>query len=144
VRAACRTIYAFGLVATAAALLASFVLPAKAQKYPDRPVKIVLPFGPGGVADVTARLVAEKLGDKVGQRFVIENMPGAGGISAANAVINAPSDGHTIGLVTNGTAISRSGRLATSSRRRSATPASSTSARSMSAARRTSARSCFG
>ena len=84
----------------------AFVSPAAAQKYPDRPVKIVLPFGPGGVADVTARLVAEKLGDKLGQRFVIENMPGAGGISAANAVINAPPDGHTIGLVTNGTAIS--------------------------------------
>ena len=105
-RAACRTIYAFGVAATVAALLVSFVLPATAQKYPDRPVKIVLPFGPGGVADVTARLVAEKLGDKLGQRFVIENMPGAGGISAANAVINAPPDGHTIGLVTNGTAIS--------------------------------------
>ena len=103
-RAACRT-FAFG-VATAAALSIACVLPAAAQKYPDRPVKIVLPFGPGGVADVTARLVAEKLGDKLGQRFVIENMPGAGGISAANAVINAPPDGHTIGLVTNGTAIS--------------------------------------
>jgi tripartite-type tricarboxylate transporter receptor subunit TctC len=88
------------------ALFASFVVPAAAQKYPDRPVKIVLPFGPGGVADVTSRLVAEKLGEKLGQRFVIENMPGAGGISAANAVIGAPPDGHTIGLVTNGTAIS--------------------------------------
>jgi tripartite-type tricarboxylate transporter receptor subunit TctC len=88
------------------ALWAAFVVPAAAQKYPDRPVKIVLPFGPGGVADVTSRLVAEKLGEKLGQRFVIENMPGAGGISAANAVIGAPPDGHTIGLVTNGTAIS--------------------------------------
>jgi len=105
VHAACRT-FAFGVAATAVALSISFTLPAAAQKYPDRPVKIVLPFGPGGVADVTARLVAEKLGDKLGQRFVIENMPGAGGISAANAVINAPPDGHTIGLVTNGTAIS--------------------------------------
>ena len=103
--AACRT-FAFAVAATAVALSISFTLPAAAQKYPDRPVKIVLPFGPGGVADVTARLVAEKLGDKLGQRFVIENMPGAGGISAANAVINAPPDGHTIGLVTNGTAIS--------------------------------------
>ena len=91
----------------AAALLAALAaLPASAQNYPDRPVKIVLPFGPGGVADVTARLVAEKLGDKLGQRFVIENMPGAGGISAAKAVLSAPPDGYTLGLVTNGTAIS--------------------------------------
>jgi tripartite-type tricarboxylate transporter receptor subunit TctC len=90
----------------AVALLTAFTGPATAQKYPDRPVRVVLPFGPGGVADVTARLVAEKLGEKLGQRFVIENMPGAGGISAANAVLGAQPDGHTIGLVTNGTAIS--------------------------------------
>jgi tripartite-type tricarboxylate transporter receptor subunit TctC len=95
-----------GAAGAVVALWATFVVPAAAQKYPDRPVRIVLPFGPGGVADVTSRLVAEKLGEKLGQRFVIENMPGAGGISAANAVIGAPPDGHTIGLVTNGTAIS--------------------------------------
>ncbi len=49
-------------------------------------VRIVLPFGPGGVADVTSRILAEKLGEKFGQRFIIENMPGAGGISAARTV----------------------------------------------------------
>ena len=85
---------------------AALPMPAFGQAYPSKPVRVVLPFGPGGVADVTSRIAAEKLGDKLGQRFVIENMPGAGGISAANAVINAPPDGHTIGLVTNGTAIS--------------------------------------
>jgi tripartite-type tricarboxylate transporter receptor subunit TctC len=89
----------------AAALLA---LPraARAQAYPTRPVRFVLPFGPAGVADITARLAAEKLGDKLGQRFVIENMPGPGGIAAARAVLSQPADGYTIGLVTNGTAIS--------------------------------------
>jgi tripartite-type tricarboxylate transporter receptor subunit TctC len=92
--------------AVAGAFLACLPLPAVAQKYPDRPVKIVLPFGAGGVADVTARIVADKLGDKFGQRFVVENMPGAGGITAANAVIGAQPDGYTLGLVTNGTAIS--------------------------------------
>ena len=81
-------------------------LPANAQTYPDRPVKIVLPFGAGGVADVSSRIIAEKLGERLGQRFVIENMPGAGGISAAKAVLSAPPDGYTLGLVTNGTAIS--------------------------------------
>jgi tripartite-type tricarboxylate transporter receptor subunit TctC len=69
-------------------------------------VRIVLPFGPGGVADVTTRLVADKLGEKLGQRFVIENMPGAGGITAARAVLQAPADGYTLALLSNGTAIS--------------------------------------
>lgn len=75
-------------------------------KYPEKPVKIVLPFGPGGVADVTTRIVAQKLSDKLGQQFIIENMPGAGGITAARAVVNAAADGYTLGLMSNGTAIS--------------------------------------
>jgi tripartite-type tricarboxylate transporter receptor subunit TctC len=80
---------------------------ARAQaKYPARPVTIVLPFGPGGMADVSSRLAAEKLGEKLGQRFIIENKPGAGGITAARAVLSAAPDGYTLGLVTNGTSIS--------------------------------------
>jgi len=77
-----------------------------AQAYPARPVRLVLPFAAGGVADVTSRLTAEKLGEKLGQRFVVENQPGAGGINAARSVISAAPDGYTLGLVTNGTAIS--------------------------------------
>lgn len=80
--------------------------PALAQKYPDKPVRIILPFGAGGVADVTARLVADKLGDKLGQRFVVENNPGAGGIAAARAVMQSPPDGYTLALFSNGTAVS--------------------------------------
>jgi putative tricarboxylic transport membrane protein len=76
------------------------------QNYPNRPVRFVLPFAAAGVADITARLAAEKLGDKLGQRFVVENMPGPGGIAAARAVLSQAADGYTIGLVTNGTAIS--------------------------------------
>jgi tripartite-type tricarboxylate transporter receptor subunit TctC len=88
------------------ALLATLAaMHATAQTYPDRPVRIVLPFGPGGVADVSSRIIADKLGERLGQRFVIENMPGAGGIIAAKAVLAAPPDGYTLGLVTNGTAI---------------------------------------
>jgi tripartite-type tricarboxylate transporter receptor subunit TctC len=79
---------------------------ASAQNYPNRPVRLILPFGAGGVADVTARLVTEKLGEKLGQRFVIENMPGAGGITAARAVLSSPADGYTLALLSNGTAIS--------------------------------------
>ena len=79
--------------------------PAQAA-YPDHPVRVILPFGPGGVADVTARLVAEKLSQKLGQNFVIENMAGPGGIAAARAVLQSPADGYTLAFFTNGTAIS--------------------------------------
>lgn len=81
--------------------------PVRAQaKYPDRPVRIIVPFAAGGVADITTRIVGEKLGEKLGQRFVVENMPGAGGIAAARAALSASPDGYTIALLTNGTAIS--------------------------------------
>ena len=69
-------------------------------------MRIVLPFAAGGVADTTARIVAEKLGDKLGQRFYVENQPGAGGIAAARTVISSPPDGYTLIMLTNGTAIS--------------------------------------
>ena len=58
--------------------------PADAQSgYPNRPVRILVPYGPGGVADTTVRLLAQKLNERLGQQFVIENRPGAGGILAA-------------------------------------------------------------
>ena len=81
------------------------VNPAQAA-WPEKPIKLVLPFGPGGVADVTARIMADKLSQKFGQRVVVENMPGPGGIAAARAVAGAAPDGYTMALVTNGTAIS--------------------------------------
>ena len=80
---------------------------AKAQGgYPNKPVRVIVPFGPGGVADVTTRLVSEKLSEKLGQRFIVENAPGAGGIAAARPAISGGNDGYTIILLTNGTAIS--------------------------------------
>jgi len=79
--------------------------PVRAQaKYPTRPVRVILPFGAGGVADVSARLVFEALGNKLGQRFVIENNPGAGGITAARAALSGGKDGYTLILLSNGTA----------------------------------------
>src|SRR3981189_681741 len=75
-------------------------------KYPPLAPRLVLPFAAGGVADVTARIVAEKLGDKLGHRMVVDNQPGAGGISAANQVRSARPDGYTLALMSNGTAIS--------------------------------------
>ena len=74
--------------------------------YPDKAVRIVLPFAAGGVADITARIVAEKLGDKLGQRFYVENQAGAGGITAARTVISSAPDGYTLALLSNGTAVS--------------------------------------
>jgi tripartite-type tricarboxylate transporter receptor subunit TctC len=94
-------------LALAAAAASVGTGPVLAQtKYPTRPVRVILPFGAGGVADVTARLVFQALGNKLGQNFVIENNPGAGGISAARAAISGGKDGYTLILLTNGTAIS--------------------------------------
>lgn len=75
-------------------------------KYPSQPIKLIVPFAAGGVADASSRIVMEKVGERLGQRVVIENMPGPGGIQAARNVLNAPADGHTLALLTNGTAIS--------------------------------------
>ena len=97
----------FALLALPAALILALAPVGQAQaKWPEKPVKIVLPFGAGGVADVTSRMLAAKLTEKFGQQVLIENMPGPGGINAARAVINAPPDGYTMALVTNGTSIS--------------------------------------
>jgi tripartite-type tricarboxylate transporter receptor subunit TctC len=95
------------IVLTVAALMAvAGPGAAWAQVYPARPVKIIVPFASGGVADITVRVVAEKLGDRLGHRFVIENMAGAGGITAARAALSGPADGHTLAMLTNGTAVS--------------------------------------
>jgi tripartite-type tricarboxylate transporter receptor subunit TctC len=83
--------------------------PAPAQtNYPNRPVRFVVPFAAGGVADSTARIVADKLAEKLGQRFYVENQPGAGGITAARTALGAAADGYTLIMLTNGTAVSAS------------------------------------
>jgi tripartite-type tricarboxylate transporter receptor subunit TctC len=75
--------------------------PAPAQPYPTRPVRVIVPFPPGGVADVTARLIGQKLGEALGQQMVIENRTGASGILGVDAAAKAAPDGYTL-LITTG------------------------------------------
>jgi tripartite-type tricarboxylate transporter receptor subunit TctC len=87
--------------------VASISLGAFAQgAFPNKPLKIVVPFGAGGVADLTARTVAQKLGENLGQSIVIENKPGAGGVVATDSVTKSAPDGYTLLLMSNATAVS--------------------------------------
>lgn len=82
------------------------LMPAAAQPLSTRAIKIVVPFGAGGVADLTARIVAQKMAETMGQAVVVENRPGAGGVVAGDTVAKAEPDGHTLLLMSNGTAVS--------------------------------------
>jgi tripartite-type tricarboxylate transporter receptor subunit TctC len=93
-----------GLLALALAIAAA--PSAVADNYPTKPIRLVLPFGPGGAADVTARLVAQKLSDSLGQQVIVDNKPSAGGIIAAQLVLSQPPNGYDLLFVTSGTAIS--------------------------------------
>ena len=90
----------------AALAVSTMALPTYAQPLSNRAIKIVVPFGAGGVADLTARIVAQKMADNMGQPVVIENKPGAGGVVAGDTVAKADADGHTLLLMSNGTAVS--------------------------------------
>jgi tripartite-type tricarboxylate transporter receptor subunit TctC len=83
------------LVASAAALLAPAGM-AWAQAYPSKPVRVIIPFPPGGTLDAVGRQLAQKLGEQTGQNFIVENKPGGNGTIGADAVARAPADGYTL------------------------------------------------
>jgi tripartite-type tricarboxylate transporter receptor subunit TctC len=91
-----------------AVLLAAAATWAAAQGYPARPVRLLVPFAAGGVADITARVISQEISVTLGQQLLVENRPSAGGIVASEAVAKAEPDGYTLLFLTNGNAVSAS------------------------------------
>jgi tripartite-type tricarboxylate transporter receptor subunit TctC len=92
-------------LAAGAAALPAVSRIARAQAYPSRPVRIVVPFAAGGGIDIVARLIGQWLSERRGQQFIVDNRPGAGGNIGTEAVVRAPADGYTLLLVTPANAI---------------------------------------
>jgi tripartite-type tricarboxylate transporter receptor subunit TctC len=86
-------------LAAAATALPALPRVARAQTYPNRPVRLIVPFAPAGTTDILARLIGQWLSERLGQQFVIENRPGASTIIGTEAVVRAPADGYTLLLV---------------------------------------------
>jgi tripartite-type tricarboxylate transporter receptor subunit TctC len=86
------------LAADAAALPALSRI-ARAQTYPSRPVRIIVPFSPGGGSDVAARLIGQRLAERLGQPFIIDNRPGGASNIGTEVVVRAPPDGHTLLMI---------------------------------------------
>jgi len=119
-----------GLGLTLLCLAFGTVTASAQDKYPSKPVKIVVPYAPGGATDIVARILGEQLKQITGQSFVVENKPGANGIVAINEMVNSKPDGYTlmIGNVTTNTIrpCSRRPRCRTTTRTWSRSPDSST------------------
>ncbi len=102
---------------------------ASAQNYPNRTVRLIVPFAAGGAVDVLARLMAIKLSEQVGQPVIIENRPGAGGTLAADAVAKSAPDGYTILQNTAGAAVAPWGTIQSSTLSSGLHPPSTTTRR---------------
>jgi len=93
-----------GMTVTLGAVLAATLpLCAAAQPFPSKPIKIIVPYTPGGTTDLLARLVGQKLSERLGQPVVVENKPGANGMIGADLVAKAPPDGYMLGIASPGT-----------------------------------------
>src|SRR5262249_49184676 len=99
----CRRLFMAFFTRGALAILAVFAAsaPAAAHTYPSKPVRMILPFGAGGPADVYARVLAQHLSEQLKQSFVIENRPGAGAIIGTDAVAKSAPDGYTLLVMSN-------------------------------------------
>ena len=95
-------------LAAGAAVLSAAPRIGRAQAYPTRPVRIIVPFAPGGSTDIVTRLVAERLSERLGQQFIVENRPGGGSNIGTEAAVNAPADGYTLVMLSNANAINTS------------------------------------
>src|SRR5215472_11182629 len=87
-------------LAAGAAALSALPRVAGAEAYPSRPVHLIVPFGPAGATDITARLIGQWLSERLGEQFIVENRPGAGGNIGTEAVVRASPDGYTLLYVT--------------------------------------------
>ncbi len=90
-----RTLLAVAALATLGASPAAW-----AQAFPNKPVRLVVPFAPGGTTDIVARIISEKMGAALGQTVVVENKAGAGGVIGAQEVVKAAPDGYTLSMAT--------------------------------------------
>lgn len=88
-----------------AALSMCLVAPANGQAYPNRPVRLIVPFPPGGSNDILGRILAQRLSDRLGQQMIVDNRPGADGIIGSDLVAKAPADGYTVLIVSTSFAI---------------------------------------
>jgi tripartite-type tricarboxylate transporter receptor subunit TctC len=86
-----------------AALSLAIAVPAFAQQYPNRPIRLIVPYPAGGATDVVARIVAEKMTDELGQQIIVDNRPGAGTMIGASAVARSPADGYMLLMGDTGT-----------------------------------------